>query len=109
MTGEAAMNLPRRQFLQIAAGAATLPLSLPRARAEEQDASPSQTQKSLARRLGDYASALRYEDLDDATIESVKVHLIDSIGCALAAFDEKPVRICRDVAFANGRGAATVI
>src|ERR1700742_1258477 len=98
MTGEAAMNLPRRQLLQIAAGAATLPLSLPRARAEEQAAPPSQTQKSLARRLADYASALRYEDLDGATIESVKVHLIDSIGCALAAFDEKPVRICRDVA-----------
>ena len=42
-------------------------------------------------------------------IDAVKVHLIDSLGCALAAFDEKPVRICRDVVLASGGGGATVI
>ena len=42
-------------------------------------------------------------------IERVKVHLIDTLGCGLAAFDEKPVRICRDVALASGGGSATVI
>jgi 2-methylcitrate dehydratase len=103
------MNLPRRQLLHLVFGAAALPFSLRVARAEEQTPPLSGAQASLARRLADYASALRYEDLDAETIESVKVHLIDSIGCALAAFDEKPVRICRDVAFANGRGSSTVI
>jgi 2-methylcitrate dehydratase len=103
------MNLPRRQFLHLLAGAAAQPFPLCLARAEEQSSPPADAQISLARRLADYASALRYEDLGAATIESVKVHLIDSIGCALAAFDEKPVRICRDVAFANGRGSSTII
>jgi 2-methylcitrate dehydratase len=63
----------------------------------------------LAERLAEYAAGLRYDDLDAATIERAKVHLIDSVGCALAAFDERPVRICRDVALASGGGGATVI
>ena len=42
-------------------------------------------------------------------IDAVKVHLIDSPSRALAAFDEKPVRICRDVVLASGGGGATVI
>jgi len=37
-------------------------------------------------------------DLDAATLERVKSHFIDTIGCGIAAFDERPVRICRDVA-----------
>ena len=63
----------------------------------------------LAERLAAYAYGLRYDDLDDATIERVKAHLIDTLGCGLAAFDEKPVRICRNVALASGGGGATVI
>ena len=38
-----------------------------------------------------------------------KSHVIDTLGCGIAAFDEKPVRICRDVALAHGGGGATVI
>src|SRR5258708_354735 len=34
---------------------------------------------------------------------------MDTIGCGIAAFDERPVRICRDVALGAGAGAATVI
>src|SRR5215467_106927 len=63
---------------------------------------------SLAERLAAYAHALRYEDLDAATVERVKSHVIDTIGCGIAAFDERPVRICRDVALAVP-GSATVI
>ncbi len=62
----------------------------------------------LADRLAHYAHALRYEDLDVETVERVKSHLIDSIGCALAAFDERPVRICREIALAVGAGPSTV-
>lgn len=65
----------------------------------------------LAERLADYAARLRYEDIDAATIETVKAHVIDTIGCAIAAFDERPVRICRDIALSPGRGGglSTVI
>jgi 2-methylcitrate dehydratase len=63
----------------------------------------------LAARLAEYAERLRYEDLDAATIERVKAHVIDTLGCGIAAFDEGPVRICRDAALAPGGGTATVI
>src|SRR4030088_1019732 len=64
--------------------------------------------RPLADRLAAYADGLRYDDLDAATIERVKSHLIDTLGCEIAAFDERPVRICRDIALA-APGAATVI
>src|SRR5262249_22715755 len=48
------------------------------------------------------------EDLDSATVERVKSHVIDTLGCGIAAFDERPVRICREVALAVA-GGATVI
>ena len=63
---------------------------------------------SLAEQLAAYAHNLRFEDLDPATVTRVKTHVIDTIGCGIGAFDERPVRICRDVALAGG-GNATVI
>jgi 2-methylcitrate dehydratase len=101
------MRFQRRQFLHLAAGAAVLPIASRMARAQGNPASPAPA--PLAERLAGYAHELRYDDLDEATIERVKAHLIDSLGCGLAAFDEKPVRICRDVVLASGGGAATVI
>src|SRR5262249_52825943 len=52
--------------------------------------------RPLADRLADYADRLRYEDLDDATIERVKTHPIDTIGCGIGARGERPGRICRE-------------
>lgn len=63
---------------------------------------------SLAERLASYAASLSYDDLDETTIERVKAHLVDSLACALSAFDEGPVRVCRDMALAPGVGGATV-
>jgi 2-methylcitrate dehydratase len=99
------MTFPRRKFLHLATGAIALPAVLRTARAEDR---PAQ-QKTIAERLAAYAHGLRYEDLDADTIERVKSHVIDTLGCGLAAFDEKPVRICRDVALASSGGRATVI
>ena len=45
----------------------------------------------LADRLATYADTLRYDDLDAATVERVKSHLIDTIGCGIASFDERVV------------------
>jgi 2-methylcitrate dehydratase len=65
--------------------------------------------RPLAERLAAYASRLGYDDLDAETIEAVKSHLIDTIGCGIAAFDEKPVQICRDIVLAGSGGVSTVI
>jgi len=65
--------------------------------------------RPLADRLAAYADRLSYDDLDAATIERVKSHVIDALGCGIAAFDERPVRVCRDVALTGAVGTATVI
>jgi 2-methylcitrate dehydratase len=65
--------------------------------------------RPLAERLAAYADGLLYADIDGATLESVKAHFIDTIGCAIAAFDEKPVRTSRDVAVAAGGATSTII
>jgi 2-methylcitrate dehydratase len=94
-------KLARRRFLSLAAGAAALPV-MPRI-AIPQEARP------LAERLADYADRLRFEDIDAVTVERVKSHVIDTIGCGIAAFDEAPVRVCRDLALASTGGNSTVI
>jgi 2-methylcitrate dehydratase len=71
------------------------------------DARAAET-RPLAERLAAYAAALRYEDLDAKTIERVKSHVIDTLGCAIAAFDERAVRVCREIA-QSVPGAATII
>jgi 2-methylcitrate dehydratase len=94
-------KLARRRFLQSAAAAAALP-ALPRmAKAEGV--------RPLAERLADYADKLRFEDIDAVTVERVKSHVIDTIGCGIAAFDEAPVRVCRELALAPAGGSATII
>src|ERR1700686_5129982 len=94
------MKLARRRILQLEASAAVLP-AIP-------TGASAQAARPLAERLADYAHRLRFEDIDAATVERAKAHVIDTIGCGIAAFDEGPVRICRDLALA-AQGDATVI
>ena len=107
------MKIPRRRFLRLAAGAAALPaiptIAATVVRAQPAPARAKQTTPPLAERLAGYADRLRYDDLDAATIERVKSHLIDTLGCGIAAFDERPVRICRDIALAPPGGVSTII
>ena len=100
-------ELPRRH---VVTGLAALGFSglAPRA-GVAQAASSAQSASSLAERLAIYADSLRYDDLDAATIERVKSHLIDTLGCGIAAFDEKPVQTCRDIVLATSGGVSTVI
>src|SRR3954467_14136602 len=77
--------------------------------AQAAEAPKTSSDRSLADRWAAYADSLRYEDLDTATVERVKSHVIDTIGCGIAAFDERPVRVCREVALAPGAGNCTVI
>ena len=64
---------------------------------------------NIAERLAAYVATIRYEDLDAATVEAAKSHLIDALGCGIAAHDEAPVRACREVALAVSGGVSTVI
>src|SRR5215470_9573111 len=100
-------TIPRRH---VVAGLATLGLvrRAPPAAAAPATA-PEQPMRPLAERLAAYAESLRHDDLDAATIERVKSHLIDTLGCAIAAFDERPVRICREVVPASAGGTSTII
>ena len=93
------MNRARRKFLSLAMGAMTAPMVSRFAQAQS---------RPLAERLPP-CRGLRYVDLDDATIERVRMHVIDALGCGIAAFDESPVRICRKVALASTSGASSVI
>lgn len=99
------MTLARRTVLRLAGASALMAGS----RVILPQTTWAQTPQPLAERLAAYAHRLRYDDLDDATVERVKAHLIDALGCGLAAFDERPVRICRDVALTSAAGVATVI
>jgi len=96
------MKIPRREFLSLSFGALAAPLASRIALAQEGRERP------LAERLAAYAQDLRYEDLDAATIERVKTLVIDTVGCGIGAWDERPVRACREIALSVS-GPATVI
>jgi 2-methylcitrate dehydratase len=108
--GEEGMKLIRRAVLRLAAGAIALPLAttMPGSRAVKAANVPPANALPLARRLAGYALGLRYEDLDPATIERVKIHLIDALGCGIGAFAEPTVRICREMALPVD-GTSTII
>ena len=53
--------------------------------------------KTLAQRLAEYACALRFEDLSKDVVHEVKRRVIDSLGCALGAWNEEPCVIARKV------------
>lgn len=56
------------------------------------------TNSTLAHQLAAFASSLNFEDLSNSVVHEVKRRLIDSLGCALGAWDEEPCRIARTVA-----------
>jgi len=66
--------------------------------------------KSLAHRLAEFACSLNFEDLSKDTVHEVKRRVIDSIGCALGAWDEEPCAIARKVASDfSAKNGATII
>jgi 2-methylcitrate dehydratase len=66
--------------------------------------------KSLAHQLAEYANSLRFEDLSKETVHEVKRRVIDSIGCALGAWNEEPCVIARNVASEfSAKAGSTII
>ena len=54
--------------------------------------------KTLAHQLAEFACSLQFEDLSKEVVHEVKRRVIDSIGCALGAWNEEPCVIARTVA-----------
>ncbi len=64
---------------------------------------------STAKFLSGYAASLHYRDLPPDTIHETRRRILDSVGCALAAFAAEPCRIARELAPAVHGGAAARI
>ncbi|OQW32931.1 MAG: hypothetical protein A4E19_06160 [Nitrospira sp. SG-bin1] len=54
----------------------------------------------LADRLARYCQTLRYGDVADAVVHEVKRRVLDSLGCALGAWNAAPCRVARRIALA---------
>src|SRR6266550_8218025 len=63
--------------------------------------------KTLAEQLAEYAIELKFDELPAPVVHEVKRRVIDSIGCALGAWEAEPCVIGRRVAsrFSAERGA----
>ncbi|MFL6585070.1 MAG: MmgE/PrpD family protein [Chthoniobacterales bacterium] len=66
--------------------------------------------QSLAHQLAQFACSLEFADLGANTVHEVKRRLIDSLGCALGAWNEEPCTIARTVVSDfSAKNGATVI
>src|SRR5438093_2211234 len=54
--------------------------------------------KTLAENLAEYAVGLKFEDLPASVVHEVKRRVIDSVGCALGAWNAEPCAVARRVA-----------
>ncbi len=60
--------------------------------------------------LSAYAASLTVEDLTAETVHEARRRILDSVGCALGAFDAAPCRIVRELApEVHGGGAARIL
>ncbi len=64
---------------------------------------------TLAEDLAGYATSKRFTDLDAGTVSQLKMRLVDAVGCALGAFEEKPVGIARAAATEAGEGSEATL
>src|SRR5947207_12214640 len=55
------------------------------------------TNPTLAHQFAHFACTLNFEDLSRNVVHEVKRRLVDSLGCALGAWDEEPCTIARNV------------
>jgi 2-methylcitrate dehydratase len=53
---------------------------------------------NLAERLADYVHSTNYQDVPENVVHETKKRIVDSLGCAIGAFNADPVRMSRKVA-----------
>src|SRR5256714_10181285 len=65
---------------------------------------------TLAHQLASYASSFRFDDLSKEVVHEVKRRVVDSLGCALGAWNDEPCVIARKVAseFSATNGATII-
>jgi 2-methylcitrate dehydratase len=105
----------RRQFLQqlVTGATVTAAAALP-AMAQENAERPrangsADGRGSIAERLADYAVRLRYEDLPQDVVRTVKRTILDTIGCAIGGYQAGPSQIAIKLAAGvNATPGATV-
>src|ERR1700680_4126543 len=100
------MHFDRRALVTAMAAIAAAPAfaqPIPAALQSETGTAP------LARRLANYIDSMRVTDLDPATIERAKIHLLDSLGCGIAAVREVAVTVVCELEFASVGNAATIV
>ncbi len=54
--------------------------------------------KDFDKKLAEYSSNLKYSDIKEKVIHETKRKIIDSLGCAIGAFNAEPVKILREIA-----------
>jgi 2-methylcitrate dehydratase len=64
---------------------------------------------TLAEKLSDYSLSVNYSDLGDEVVLEAKKRIIDSLGCALGAFREFPVRAARSTVLNDHPGKASTL
>jgi 2-methylcitrate dehydratase len=65
---------------------------------------------TLAHRLANFAGSVNFEDLSKNVVHEVKRRVIDSLGCALGAWNEEPSEIARKVVLDfSAKNGATVL
>lgn len=65
-------------------------------------------EKSISRRIAEFAVNLKFEDLPQEVVHEAKRYLYDSIGCAYGGYHTKDVNIIRDIYLKmGGTGEAT--
>jgi 2-methylcitrate dehydratase len=64
----------------------------------------------ITRSISEFTARLNYNDLPAEVVHDCKRRMIDTIGCAIAAFDDEPVRIARAVAMRTqvAKGASVI-
>src|SRR5262249_8278702 len=86
------VNLPRRKFLHLAAGAAALP-AMAQEKAERPNLGQERGSLSVAETLARYAFDLKYEHLPDEVVRTAKRTILDTIGCAIGGYSAGPSQI----------------
>ncbi len=64
---------------------------------------------TIARQLANYAISLRFNDLGEDVLLEGKKRILDSLGCAIGAFRETPVKSARGVIEQNYAGRSSTI
>ena len=65
---------------------------------------------SIAEELAKYSNSLDYDELDKKIVHEAKRRVIDTVACAIGAFDAEPVRIVREISQnVSSKKSATIL